>query len=61
MVPVRDNYTGQNWAEVPCIMIECGFLSNPEEDQKLNDAVYQKQLADAITQGIVACFAISCG
>ena len=53
----NDNYTGQNWAEVPCIMIECGFLSNPEEDQKLNDAVYQKQLADAITQSIVTCFA----
>ena len=56
-VSENDNYTGQNWAEVPCIMIACGFLSNPEEDQKLNDAVYQKHLADAITQGIVACFA----
>ena len=38
-------------------MIECGFLSNPEEDQKLNVSAYQQQLADAITQGIVACFA----
>lgn len=52
----NDNYTGQNWAEVPCIMIECGFLSNPEEDRQLNDPAYQEKLAAAICDGIKACF-----
>ena len=52
----NDNYTGQNWAEVPCIMIECGFLSNPEEDRLLNDPDYQDKLAEGICQGIEACF-----
>ena len=52
----NDNYTGQNWAEVPCIMIECGFLSNPEEDVLLNDASYQELLAEGICEGIKACF-----
>ena len=37
----NDNYTGQNWSEVPCIMVECGFLSNPDEDRLLNDEDYQ--------------------
>ena len=52
----NDTYTGQNWAEVPCIMIECGFLSNPEEDQLLNDEAYQERLAEGICEGIKACF-----
>ena len=53
----NDTYTGQNWAEVPCIMIECGFLSNPEEDQLLNDEAYQERLAEGICEGVKACFA----
>lgn len=52
----NDNYTGQNWSEVPCMMIECGYLSNPEEDQLLNSPDYQEQLADGICQGIINCF-----
>lgn len=52
----NDNYTGQNWAEVPCIMIECGFVSNPEEDVLLNSHEYQETLTDAITEGVLECF-----
>ena len=56
-----DAYTGQNWSEVPCIMAECGFLSNPKEDVLLNDPAYQEKLAEGLLQGIVACFAGSEG
>ena len=49
----NDNYTGQNWATVPCIMVECGFLSNPDEDRLLNDADYQWKLAAGLTNGII--------
>ena len=52
----NDNYTGQNWAEVPCIMIECGFLSNPEEDALLNNTDYQKKIVIGIVDGIIRCF-----
>lgn len=52
----NDNYTGQNWAEVPCMMIECGFLSNPQEDVLLNTPDYQQRLTDGILNGIIACF-----
>ncbi len=50
----NDNYTGQNWSTVPCIMVECGFLSNAEEDRRLNDEDYQWKLATGLTDGIVA-------
>ena len=49
----NDNYTGQNWSTVPCIMVECGFLSNPDEDRLLNDADYQWKLAAGLTNGII--------
>lgn len=49
----NDNYTGQNWSTVPCIMVECGFMSNPDEDVLLNDESYQQKLADGLTLGIM--------
>lgn len=49
----NDNYTGQNWSTVPCLMVECGFDSNPEEDVLLNSEDYQWKLAEGLTQGIV--------
>lgn len=37
----------------PAVMVECGFLSNPDETQLLKTDQYQKQLALSIYQGIV--------
>lgn len=41
--------------KVPGILVECGFLSNPEECKKLQDETYQKKIADAVYRGIVKC------
>lgn len=41
--------------EVPTIIVECGFLSNPEEADKLVTEDYQQQIAEAIVQGITTC------
>lgn len=51
-----DTYTGNNWATVPCILMECGFMSNPAEDVLLNSADYQQKLTDGIVNGLVECF-----
>ena len=51
-VTQNDNYTGQNWSTVPCVMVECGYLSNPDEDVRLNDPAYQQKLAEGIAEGI---------
>lgn len=37
----------------PAILVECGFLSNPEEAERLNDPEYQKKLAFLITLSIL--------
>lgn len=36
----------------PCVLVECGFLSNPEEAERLEDPAYQKALAWMIFGGI---------
>lgn len=38
-------------ANVPCVMVECGFLSNVAEAEKLSDSDYQKQMAFEIFKG----------
>lgn len=39
---------------VPSVLVECGFLSNPEDEQRLQDPAYQQLLAAAIADGVVA-------
>ncbi|MCI9123864.1 MAG: N-acetylmuramoyl-L-alanine amidase CwlD [Eubacterium sp.] len=36
----------------PIVIVECGFLSNPDECEKLSDEKYQQKMADAICKGI---------
>jgi N-acetylmuramoyl-L-alanine amidase len=43
--------------DIPSILIETAFISNPEEEAKLTDEAYQDQLADAILKGIRKYFA----
>lgn len=40
------------YCENPAVMIECGFLSNPEEAAKLTDKTYQQQVAFTVFSGI---------
>ena len=44
-------------AQCPAVIVECGFLSNPEEAAKLSDKAYQKQMAFSIYCGILDYFA----
>ncbi|HMS26585.1 MAG TPA: N-acetylmuramoyl-L-alanine amidase [Burkholderiaceae bacterium] len=38
--------------DIPSVLIESAFISNPEEEEKLRSHEYQNQLADAIMRGI---------
>lgn len=38
--------------DIPSILIETAFISNPEEEQRLNDEAYQDKMASAIVAGI---------
>lgn len=38
--------------DIPSILVETAFISNPDEERKLNDEAYQEKLAGAILSGI---------
>ena len=38
--------------DIPSILVETAFISNPQEEVKLNDEAYQDRIADAILRGI---------
>ena len=42
--------------DIPSILIETAFISNPEEEKRLNDSDYQDKLVDAIISGIKTYF-----
>jgi N-acetylmuramoyl-L-alanine amidase len=52
-VVARGDMTGFNWSQVPVILVEGGFLSNPEEDRLLNTDEFQQKLAQGMYNGIV--------
>lgn len=49
-----DGYTGINWCQSTCIIIECGFITNEKEDRLLNTAAYQEKLADGIVNYFIS-------
>lgn len=49
--PAEKNLYVLYYNKAPAVMVECGFLSNPEECRKLNDGAYQNQMAFVIFSG----------
>ena len=45
---------GINWCKIPVSIVEMGFMSNPEEDQKMAQDDYQELIAGGIANGIDA-------
>ena len=43
--------------DIPSVLVETAFISNPDEEKRLLDPAYQNQLADALLRGIVRYFA----
>lgn len=49
----NDTYFMLKNTQVPTIIVECGFLTNPDEATKLTQEDYQDKLAQAICEGVV--------
>jgi N-acetylmuramoyl-L-alanine amidase len=43
--------------DIPSVLVEAAFISNPDEEAKLNSETYQETLADALMRGIEGYFA----
>ncbi len=43
--------------DIPSVLVETAFISNPEEEEKLRSEAYQKQLTEALLRGILQYFA----
>lgn len=48
----RANFVVLRSPDVPSVLIEVGFISNPQDEQKLGSASHQRQVAQAITAGV---------
>ena len=50
----RGDLTGFNWANVPAVLVETGFLTNPTESRRLKTGAYQQRVALGIARGVAA-------
>ena len=41
-------------AEMPAVLIEGGFMTHPVEGKRIQDSMYRRQMAQAITDGVLA-------
>lgn len=51
--PVAARFYVLRQSSVPTVLVETGFLSNPEDRRKLVEPEYQRQLAQAIAAGVI--------
>jgi N-acetylmuramoyl-L-alanine amidase len=47
----RSDFTGFNWADVPVILVEMGFMTNRTDDRLLATATYQRRAATGLCRG----------
>lgn len=59
--PAQNNLFLLYEAKIPAVMVECGFLSNPQEAQKLAETEYQEQVAFTIFDGLMGFLVNSTG
>lgn len=52
----RNDLTGFNWTKVPVVLLEMGFMTNPEEDAKMETEEYQQKIVDGIVSGLLKYF-----
>jgi N-acetylmuramoyl-L-alanine amidase len=50
----RADLTGFNWADVPAILVETGFMTNPHEGALLKTAAYEEKVARGLAAGVAA-------
>ena len=57
----RSDYTGFNWADVPVILVELGFMTNPSEDRALARPAVRERAAVGLCRGTLRFLGLSPG
>ncbi len=52
--PLAGDYFMLNCSDVPSVIVECGFLSNPEDEALLLSDGYRDKLAETIAAGVIS-------
>ena len=50
----RSDLTGFNWADVPAVLVETGFMTNPTESSRLKTGAYQQRVALGLVRAAAA-------
>lgn len=52
----NDSMTGINWSTIPVTILEMGFMTNENDDRRMNDPSFQQTMVNGIADGIDAYF-----
>lgn len=50
--------TGLNFSEIPSVFIEMGYMTNPDEDARLNTEEYQDKIVQGMVNSILAWYGV---
>jgi len=52
----RANFAVLRTSDMPAMLVETAFISNPDEERRLTDPAYQRRIAGAVLEGVHAYF-----